>query len=124
MVKDFGERADEMRATIDEALGKSSLVYYSAYKSSETTGLQLNNLSQIAIRGKVILRQQFDDFWGSTGGDYQSEVVENPTWLDIALLADSMIHTTNDKHHVFLEGVHPANVKIGGVKVYEFFMGS
>jgi len=124
MDKDFGERADDMRDAIDEALGKTSMVYYSAYKTSEATGLQLNNLSQKAISGKVILRQQFDDFWANSGEDYQSEVVENPTWLDIAVLADSMILTTNDRHHIFLEGVAPANVKVGGVKVYEFIMGS
>ena len=124
MDKDFGERADDMRDAIDEALGKTSIVYYSAYKTSEATGLQLNNLSQKAISGKVILKQEFDDFWGNNGEDYQSEVVENPTWLDIAVLADSMIHATNDRHHIFLEGVHKTSQTIDGVKVYEFIMGS
>jgi len=123
-MKDFNECADEMNTTIEEAIGGKALVYYSAYKTSKTTGLQLNNLSQQAISGKVILRQQFEDFWGGEGKDYQSHVVTDPTWLDIAVLADVMIHTTNDRHHIFLEGVAPTNEKIGGVKVYEFVMGS
>ncbi len=59
--------------------------------------------------------------------DYRSDVLENPTWLQVAVHADEMIRVTNDHHHVFLEGLDKLPKKQqteAGVTLYEFCMGS
>jgi len=121
----YGEQLDKMEKMVKDALpvGEQAYVCYSAYKTSKATDNPLNNLKQVAIRGKVIMQQNHDEFWGG-GSKYTSEVMENPTWLDISVAANKMIPTTGDYHHSFLEAVYPAKKKIEGVKVYNFSMGS
>jgi len=125
---EYGKKLDEMEDMIDAALpkGEKSMVFYSAYKTSKATDNPLNNLNKVAIRGKVIMMQEHDDFWGDDKSEtYYSDVLENPTWLDIAVCANKMIHTVRDSHHRFLEGVYRMKGKtINGVKVYTFSMGS
>lgn len=122
------DNSNVMNDTVKDALpaGENMYVYYSAYKFSKTTDEPLNNLKQVAVRGKVMFIQEHDgdDFWGK-GETYQSPVVENPTWLDVAVLSNKMIQTVGDHHHIFLEGVSSRGTKTpNGVKVYEFDMGS
>ena len=123
---DYGDKLNEMEAMVDDALpaGEKSYVFYSAYKTSKATDNPLNNLKQVAIKGKVVLVQDNDEFWGE-GKAYRSDTVENPTWLDIAVMANKMIKTVGDFHHIFLEGVFPTKGKThDGVKIYTFSMGS
>ena len=61
------------------------------------------------------------------GHDYASEVIEDPTWLDVAVLADDMIRTVKDYHHVHLEAVRPGCASgdpEGPYTIYTFSMGS
>jgi hypothetical protein len=127
MSDEYGDKLNEMEAMVVDALpaGEKSMVFYSAYKTSKATDNPLNNLKQIAIRGKVVMVQAADDFWGDEKSEaYKSDVLDNPTWLDIAVRANKMIHTVRDAHHIFLEGVYPTGKKVDGVKTYEFSMGS
>jgi len=55
--------------------------------------------------------------------DYESPVVENPTWLDIAAMFNKAIHQTGDFHHCFLEGVFRTDDIQNGVPVYRFSTG-
>ena len=122
----YCEQLDKMEKMVKDALpeGERAYVCYSAYKTSKTTGNPLNNLKQVAISGKVIMHQNRDDFGFGGGSKYTSEVLENPTWLDISVAANKMIPITGDYHHSFLEAVYPAKKRIDGVKVYSFSMGS
>jgi hypothetical protein len=88
-------------------------VSYSAYRSDQND-IPIDNLDEIAICGKCIIVEDI----------YQSPVVENPTWLDLCLLAEYMIRETEDYHHIFLEGVCKSDQEIDGVPVYKFCMGS
>jgi len=120
------DNSDVMNDMVKDALpdGEKMYVYYSAYKFSKTTDEPLNNLKQVAVRGKVMFIQDHDEFWGE-GETYQSPVMENPTWLDLAVAANKMIQTVGDYHHIFLEAVVPRKTKpLNGVKVYDFWMGS
>lgn len=123
---EYSAKLDEMEEQVRSALpeGEKNYVFYSAYKTSKSTGNPLNNLKQRAISGKVVMMQGHDEFWGE-GETYYSDVMENPTWLEIAVAANKMIQTVGDYHHIFLEGVFPKKgATINGVKVYEFAMGS
>ena len=54
---------------------------------------------------------------------YKSQVLEGATYLDIAVLANDMIHVTRNYHNIFLEDVTYICEK-NGIEVYKFVMGS
>jgi hypothetical protein len=100
---------------INERIGKERAVFYSVDA----------DMNDIAFEGKGVLEEKFDGFWSEDGKDYRSVVVENPTWLDLAVLADEAIRATGDYHHSFFEGIRFYNEKtVDGVNIYRFVMGS
>ncbi len=109
---------------LEQLNGEPMHVIYSAYETKEN-GTPIDNLDEIAVQGRVVLVQDTPyDHEESEYSNYESEVLENPTWLQVALAANKMIATTGDNHHVFLEGVHGKTVRDDGVKVRSFSMGS
>jgi len=91
-----------------------------------------NNLNEIAIEGRVQFKTPYSEFFGGKSEeartDYESEILENPTWLELSLLANDMINCTGDQHHVFLEDVHKTDIFTlddkSFVLIYNFSMGS
>jgi hypothetical protein len=81
-------------------------------------------MDEVAVEGKAVFIMNYDEFWGGEGMDYRSEIKTNPTWLDVAVLADAAIRCTGDTHHCFLEGLQPVGESILGAPIYEFIMGS
>ena len=119
---EYSKRIKAMHDKIQEVLGSDELlVYYSAYATRND--LPVNNINRIAFKGKGILIAENDSFWGE-GESYESDVVENPTWLQIAVLANAMIKKTGDFHHSFLEGVNRTKETKDGIPVFKFLMGS
>ena len=95
--------------------GKVYVIYSNFGKDKK--GFPINNIDSIAVNGTIKIYQKHDPFWGK-GKDYESKPIKNPTWLDIAKLANDMIKITGDKQHVFLEGI------IKRKKKYYFVMSS
>ena len=100
---------DTIELKVENAIRASGrrkvFVYYSAYPTDKDDN-PIDNLDKIAIQGKAILLAARDDFYGGKRSkNYRSPVVENPTWLQIAVLANDMIRTVRDSHHCFLENV-------------------
>ena len=91
-------------------------VRYSNF-GKDKKGIPINNIEDIAVNGTIKIYQKHDPFWGK-GTDYESKPIKNPTWLDIAKLANDMIKITGDKQHIFLEGIRKYKNK------YYFKMGS
>ncbi len=116
---EYGDRLDQVHAKIAARLGEKPVVFYSAYKSDDRD-LPIDNLDEIAIEGRVKFRVEHDS---GEGDAYVSPVVDSPTWLDVAVLANEMIKTTGDNHHQFLENVCVLR-ESGGVKIARFSMGS
>jgi len=119
---------DKIMARGDRHLDKNNhqvhFVSYAAYKTDKK-GQPIDNLDKIAVKGKCRFVQRRCEFYGGPNSkNYKSRVVENPTWLQLCALANSMIIKTLDTHHVFLEGVHYLRKDKDGVKIYEFVMGS
>jgi len=119
----FGKRMEVIHSKVQEALGtdEERFVYYSAYNTRND--LPINNLNRIAFKGKGILVAKNDSFWGD-GEDYESDLIEDPTWLQIAVLSNAMIKRTGDYHHSFLEGICRTKKTKNGITVFEFAMGS
>jgi hypothetical protein len=135
----YNKMLDEMNDAVDEACiaagHKKVRVFYSAYKTKTVNNedIPINNLGKVAIKGKCVLFSDKDEFYGGPKSKrYLSEWLENPTWLQIAVCANTMIRITRDEHHVFLEGVTKADKSVvskfddeyKSVPVYEFIMGS
>ena len=74
-------------------------VVYSAYES-DADGNPINNLEDIAIAGHVKLVKL-----GSIYNPDVSVTLTDPTWLDIAVIANDMIIAKEDFHHVYLESI-------------------
>jgi len=119
----FDNALNKILRRVEERVGKRCLVEFSAYKS-DSNDEPIDNLDEIPFPGKIKLRALADEFYGgSKGKDYESSVLENQTWLDLCYYANKMILTTNDHHHVFLEGIEAVG-KDGDVTIFEFIMGS
>lgn len=95
---------------------------YSCYETDER-GVPIDNLDEIAIEGKAIIIQ-LSDYKEENFEDYESPVVENPTWLDMCVLFNQAISKTGDDHHCFLEGVYETSSTRDGIPVYRFATGS
>jgi hypothetical protein len=74
-------------------------VIYSAYES-DADGNPINNLEDITIAGHIKLVKL-----GSIYNPDVSVTLTNPTWLDIAVIANDMIIAKEDFHHVYLESI-------------------
>ena len=106
-------------------------VLYSVYEV-EGKNAYTNNLDEVAVEGRLIIKTEHQEFFGGLGAsyrrDYESEILENPTWLDICLCANDMINRTGDNHHVFLEGLNRAGSFTlddkSFILLYDFSMGS
>ena len=107
------------------------VVAYSAY-TTDDKDVPIDNLDCIAAKGRIKFVAKVSPFWHNFGKNpnpkhggknYESPVVENPTWLDVAILADDMIRTVGDFHHVFLEKISHRGEK-DGIQIYGFLMGS
>lgn len=90
------------------------ILIYSAYENDKETDIPIDNLDEIPHKGTFVVVSEYESFWDSTGGQgeiYISEPVTNPTWLELAVLANESMHVTGDYHHCFLEA---ANVSEDG----------
>lgn len=98
-------------------------VCYSAYKSDDND-VPIDNLDEIAVTGKVVLVSGPNEYYGGPKSKaYRSGVIENPTWLMVAVEANAMIREVRDTHHCFLEGLEHEGTE-GDVNVFSFSMGS
>lgn len=128
-VKKYSDTMQPIQKKVCEAIKKNDqdcYVFYAAYKDDKD-GCPIDNLNEIAISGKVKFVEQGDTFYGS-GESYRSKVLENPTWLDVCVVANEMILTTGDKHHIYLENVVLTEKMLflenDKIKIARFSMGS
>ena len=77
---------------------------------------------EIAFYGKCFVYSKSDGYFTNTG--FISEVLNNPTYLDLLHIADKEIETTQDLHHVYLEGVHVIKQVNNGLHQIELILGS
>jgi hypothetical protein len=117
----WGNAWEKIENRIAAAIDGEMLVSYSSYDEDDEDN-PVDNLDEVAAKGKIVFVELHDDFWG-VGKDYRSEVLKNPTWMQVALCANEMIKTTGDQHHVFLEGIQKIKEE-DGVSIYKFLMGS
>jgi hypothetical protein len=118
---EFHAITDAMNARVAAALpeGAKLNVEYSAWPGGDGP---VDNLDEVAFEGRCRFVTEHDPFWGP-GRSYKSDVLDSPTWLQVAVLANAMISTTGDKHHCFLEDVSVVG-RDRDVAMLSFAMGS
>lgn len=118
LTKAYDEALNAMQDKIDakiKSFCEEIYVIYSAYDYDEWDN-PVDNLNEIPIKGKVVFFNSYETF--------DSGVYENPTWLDICVIANRMIIETKDYHHIYLEDVDVVDVDIEGNKITKLIMGS
>lgn len=128
---DYRAASDAISQRVDEYVksqgAEKVYVHYSVYEKDDRD-VPVDNLDRVAVEGKVVFKQvaESDSFYGGDEGnsDYESPVLENPTWLELCYHFNTMMQTVGDYHHCFFEGVYPAKEEQGGVPVYRFGSGS
>ncbi len=97
----------------------SVYVTYSAYETADD--IPIDNLDEVAFVGKIQFTEGFSRWNRHT---WKSQILENPTWLDLCVVANDKIKRTQDRHHVFLEGFSIHGVDFDGVTLASLSMGS
>jgi len=139
--KEYFDAMDEMSDRVDAAIaasyannkekfvsalkcGNQNVVIYSACDFDEKD-VPIDNLDVVPVKGTFIVVGEYDEFWDGRGvgiigepigvqcgSEYKSEPITDPTWLQIAVLANESILTTNDLHHVFLENIRQVDDRL------------
>lgn len=110
---------DAIQARLKAALGDDVRVVYEAYEFDDDER-PVDNLDKRAHKGRI--RFVAED--PNDGETFESDVLENPTWLDVARVANQMLIALNDHHHVYLEGIDIVKKPKGEPVIAEFSMGS
>ena len=119
-IADRLETAKEKFVDVLKRGERPDAVIYSAYANQiDEPCLPINNLHEVPFKGTFTVIGEYDSFWDGRGvgiigepmtqqcgKEFRSEPITDPTWLQLAVLANESILTTNDFHHIFLESVN------------------
>ncbi len=112
-----------VRAACTAAGHNGCYVDYAAYPTDKDDE-PIDNLDATAYTGKLVVITREDNFFGGPWSKaYRSDVLTNPTWLQLTVCANASIIATNDKHHCFFEGFTRIRTE-GDVLVAYLVMGS
>jgi hypothetical protein len=106
-----------IRARVAHALGGRCQVVFDAFPLG-SDGLPVDNLDRRAFDGPCRVEASTDELAG-----YRSRVLDRPTWLEIATVAEQVLKATDERNQIFLEGLTPVRVD-DGVTVLELQFGS
>jgi hypothetical protein len=120
----FRSRFDAIQRRVATLIPQRRVVIFSAYPT-DAEDLPVDNLDALAATGPCRFVAEVDPFFGSADSRaYESPIVTDPSWADVTRLANDMIWTVDDRHHLYLEGIRPTGSAIDGVPCYRFIMGS
>ena len=99
----YWQAVEKMRARIAEKISGERVIIYDAFKC-DASGMPIDNLDSIAYSGTMRLIDDIHDY-------FDGPVLTNPTWLEIAVHANSIMIATGDRHHVFLDGIYEVGIE-------------
>lgn len=99
----YSQTINAMQTRVEKAIYDSQMECHLSYLafSFDENGLPIDNLDDMPIGGNVCFCQECSN---GTVQNYSSKVMQNPTWLEIAVLANQMIKAT-DGQRKYLKGV-------------------
>ena len=95
---------------------KTKYISYCIFDDSE----RLINPENVAFYGNYRIVEQYDD----ESQVYVSDLITDPTYLDILMETDKIPPITGDFHHIFLEGVQICNKINDDYYLLSVFLGS
>ena len=110
---------EAIQARLAELIEGDIRVIYAAGPETDN-GSPIDNLDEIAIKGLV----RFVEIDPKDGERFESEVLDSPTWAQVAVIANRMMCQLRYDHHVYLEGIEIVRRPKGKPKVVEFVLGS
>ena len=103
--KAYAAAADAIQNRVRARVGPRCSVFFAAY-TLDSDKVPIDNLDDVPIPGRVLIRGIRDRRrGGQSSKDYESPIMESPTWLDLCAIANDQIAATRDRVHRYLENV-------------------
>jgi hypothetical protein len=103
--KAYASAFDAIQDRIRARVGRRCSVVFSAYKL-DADKIPIDNLDEVPIVGKVMIRGNRHRIRGGQAGkDYESPVMEGPTWLDLCAIANDQMVANRDRDRRYLEHI-------------------
>ena len=84
---------------------------------------ECDDLGKVAVKGKCVFT--YHSMYTDGGEEtYRSAMIENPTWLEVAFIANEAIRVSQDYDHCFLEWIDSTGTTQEGISLYELRFGS
>ena len=120
--KAYATAFDAIQHRIEARVSRKSFVVFSAYKFDEDS-VPIDNLDDVPVSGRVKVRVSEGRFPGAKPTRYhESEVLENPTWLDLCEIAHNLVSATRDRTHRYLEAIDIVGNE-GDVQIVKLCLG-
>ena len=102
--KAYATASDAIQNRVRARVGPKCSVFFSAYKL-DSDMVPIDKLDDVPITGRVIIKGIRDRSRGQLSKDYESPIMESPTWLDLCVIANDQMMVTRDRVHRYLEHV-------------------
>jgi hypothetical protein len=119
--KAYATASDAIQNRVRARVGPKCSVFFSAYKL-DSDKVPIDNLDDVPITGRVIIKRIRDRSRGQLSKDYESPTMESPTWLDLCVIANNQIMATRDRVHRYLENVEVVG-NTGDIQIAIFRLG-
>ena len=121
--KAYASATDAIQNRIKARVGPKCYVVFSAYKF-DADKVPIDNLDDVPISGRVLIRASRDRTRGGhLSKDYESPIMESPTWLDLCAIANEQITATRDRNRRYLEHVEVVE-KTSDIQIAAFRLGA
>jgi hypothetical protein len=121
--KAYACASDAIQNRIKARVGRKCFVVFSAY-TLDADKVPIDNLDEVPITGKVIIRGNRERIHGGQRSkDYESPIMEGPTWLDLCVIANDQMAATRDRDHRYLERVEVVG-NMGDIQIAAFRLGA
>jgi hypothetical protein len=88
-------------------IGEGTPIRFARY-DYDADGLPIANFDEVVIKGPaVFVADETSLYGGKESKDFQSEILLDPTWLDLCIVSHHQIKSTRDNRHIYLEGFRP-----------------
>ena len=107
-VEEYERRHDAIMDRIFDFVRHDLEIIYQAYNDRID-----DNLDEVPLEGKLRVIE----------GQYSSEILDSPTWLELSAVANEQVKATKDFNHRYLKDIKILKEK-DGIKICQFFLDS
>jgi hypothetical protein len=109
---------DAIQSRVRAHVNQKCFVVFSGYKCDQDN-VPIDNLDEVPISGNVKIRASRERLAsGNPKKDYESEVIQNPTWLDLCAIANAHLVQRVHRREIYLESANVVGTE-GDVKIVE-----